>query len=169
MKEIEKLKKTAILIWLSIFIFSVLADQISKYWARHNLPFDESLIFVKHILNWHLVFNTGAAFSFLSGQVQVLSLISFVFSIFLLFYSWQIINQDKNLFNTISLALISGGAIGNLIDRLYFKQVTDFIDLLILPGNFPIFNLADSFINIGAFLFLLNLIIYERPFDKLQT
>ncbi len=162
MKENWLIIKKSSLIWLIIFIFCLFADQSSKYWARHNLPFDENLSVINNILNWHLAFNTGAAFSFLSGQVYILTLISFIFSIFLMVYSWQTINHGQNLLNIISLSLITGGAVGNLTDRLYFKQVTDFIDLLILPGNFPIFNLADSFINIGAFLFLVNLIFYEK-------
>tara|TARA_Y100000310_G_C20263097_1_gene614546 strand:+ start:159 stop:554 length:396 start_codon:yes stop_codon:yes gene_type:complete len=88
--------------------------------------------------------NTGAAFSLFTGYVEILALISFLVSIFILYL------YKKYPEYSLPLAFVFGGAIGNLIDRVYFGYVRDFIDLKV----WPIFNVADSFNVIGVFLLI---------------
>lgn len=142
-------------IWLSIVFLSVFADQLSKVWASHNLNFAESIKIIPHVLNFRLLYNTGAAFSSFSGQTQVLTLISLVFSIFLIRYTYKNLSS-WNKMQIFSLSFLLAGALGNLIDRALRGKVIDFIDLLILPGDFPIFNLADICINLAVFIFVYN-------------
>jgi signal peptidase II len=146
------------LVSLLIGLSVIAVDQLSKFWARHSLVEFQNVPIIQGVLNFKLLFNDGAAFSMLSGQQNILALFSFLVSTFIVFHLWK--NQNKLTWNeTTFLGLILGGAVGNFIDRIYFHKVTDFIDLLLLPGDFPIFNLADVSINIavavaiGGFIF----------------
>ena len=136
------------LYFLSLSIFIVLIDQLTKYLMLYN----KTLFINKDFFIFKLDFvrNYGAAFNILSGSRIFLSLISIFFSI-LLFY----LIIKKNNLNSIdfySYSFILGGTIGNGIDRIYKGYGLDFINLNII--NFPVFNIADISINIG-FIFLL--------------
>ena len=136
------------LYFLSLSIFIVLIDQLTKYLIIYN----KTLFINKDFFIFKLDFvrNYGAAFNILSGSRIFLSLISIFFSI-LLFY--LIIKKNNlNSFDLYSYSFILGGTIGNGIDRIYKGFVVDFINLNII--NFPVFNIADISINIG-FIFLL--------------
>ena len=135
------------LYFLSLSIFIVLLDQLSKY-----LMFNNKLFINKDFLLFKLDFvkNYGAAFNIFSGSRIFLSLISILFSILLIYLIFR-----KNTLNSLDLyscSFILGGTIGNGIDRIYKGFVVDFINLNII--NFPVFNIADISINIG-FIFLL--------------
>ena len=136
------------LYFLSLSIFIVLIDQITKYLMFYNYQ-----IFInKDFLLFKLDFvkNYGAAFNILNGNRIFLSIISITFTI-ILFY----LILRKNTSNTIDLysySLILGGTIGNGIDRIAKGFVIDFIDLNII--NFPVFNIADISINIGFIIML---------------
>lgn len=148
-------------LWSFVFLFSLGLDQFSKFWAKNNLVFNSSIEVIPQILNFRLLFNTGAAFSSLSEQTTLLALMSAAASMFLLVYSFKKIpNANKIL--VCALAFLTAGAIGNLIDRAFFRQVTDFIDLLPLPGDFPIFNVADVCINFGVALYIIDLLLQVR-------
>ena len=136
------------LFFLSLSIFIVLTDQFTKYLMLHNKK-----IFVnKDFLLFKLDFvkNYGAAFNIFSGSRVFLSLISIIFTIFLIY----LILRKNTLISSdlYSYSFILGGTIGNGIDRILKGFVIDFINLNII--NFPVFNIADISINIGfAFLF----------------
>ncbi|MFN5539513.1 MAG: signal peptidase II [Candidatus Melainabacteria bacterium] len=149
------IKKKNFLIWFSFVSFLVFLDQLTKLWSRNNLEVGKSVEIIPSILNWNLAFNNGAAFSFMAGQIQFLSIVSLLVSAGLIIYTFKKIDSLRKIY-LISLAFLAAGSIGNFIDRAYFKQVTDFIDLLILPGNFPIFNVADTWINVAVFLLIID-------------
>ena len=134
--------------FLSISIFIVLIDQITKYLMFYN----KKLFINKDFLLFKLDFvkNYGAAFNIFSGSRVFLSLISILFSILLIYLIFR--KNTLNLFDLYSYSFILGGTIGNGIDRIYKGFVVDFINLNII--NFPVFNIADISINIG-FIFLL--------------
>ena len=133
--------------FVSLSIFFVLIDQITKYLMFYN----KKLFINKDFLLFKLDFvkNYGAAFNIFSGSRIFLSLISIFFSILLIYFIFR-----KNTLNPLDLysySFILGGTIGNGIDRIYKGFVVDFINLNFI--NFPVFNIADISINIG-FIFL---------------
>jgi len=134
--------------FLSLSIFIVLIDQLTKYLMFYN----KKLFINKDFLLFKIDFvkNFGAAFNIFSGSRVFLSLISIIFSILLIYLIFR--KNTLNSFDLYSYSFILGGTIGNGIDRIYKGFVVDFINLNII--NFPVFNIADISINIG-FIFLL--------------
>ena len=133
-------------LFLSIFI--ILIDQFTKY-----LIFNNYKTFInKDFLLFRLEFvkNYGAAFNIFSGSRIFLSIISVIFSIFIIYLMLR--KNNSNLIDFYSYSFILGGTIGNGIDRILKGFVIDFINLNMI--NFPVFNIADISINIG-FIFLL--------------
>ena len=136
------------LYFISLSIFIVLIDQFTKYLMFYN----KKIFINKDFLLFKLDFikNYGAAFNILSGSRILLSLISILFSILLIYL---IIRKNSlNSFELYAYSFILGGTIGNGIDRIFKGYVVDFININII--NFPVFNIADISINIG-FIFLL--------------
>ena len=136
------------LYFLSLSIFIVLLDQFTKYLMFYNKKFFINKDFILFKLDF--VKNYGAAFNIFSGSRILLSLISILFSIILIYLILR--KNTLNLFDLYSYSFILGGTIGNGIDRIYKGFVVDFINLNII--DFPVFNIADISINIG-FIFLL--------------
>ena len=134
--------------FLSLSVFIVLIDQLTKYLMFYN----KKLFINKDFLLFKLDFvkNYGAAFNIFSGSRIFLSLISILFSVLLIYLIFR--KNTLNSFDLYSYSFILGGTIGNGIDRIYKGFVVDFINLNII--NFPVFNIADISINIG-FIFLL--------------
>jgi signal peptidase II len=127
-------------------------DQYSKYWAKSSLEGNEGLIIIPDILEFFYAENTGMAFSNFSDKPLVLTIIVSSAIAMLIFLSFKI----KYL--SLDFALIISGGLGNLIDRLRYGYVIDFIDPIFV--NFAIFNVADIALNIGIFIMLLE---YFRP------
>lgn len=145
---------------MSIVFFLVAAavvtlDQLTKRAiATHFLP-DESRTVIPHVLWLTYVQNTHGAFGFFGTHPLLLALAAL--AVVLMFYYWY--RQDSaTLLTHIAFGLIIGGAIGNIIDRLRFHYVIDFIDL----RWWPVFNVADSAISVGVGLLLLRILLYER-------
>lgn len=142
-------------LWLSLLI--IIADQISKTVMVNWLDLYERVA-VLPFFNLTLAHNTGAAFSFLAGAggwqrwffVALAVLISLVLVIWL-----KRLAQTARL-EAISLALIIGGAIGNVIDRLIYGYVIDFLDVYLGSYHWPAFNIADSAICVGAVLLIID-------------
>lgn len=129
------------------FIFT--ADFFIKRYFLANPPF-ESIPVIKNILYLTVVFNKGAAFGILKGKI---SLLIYTGVIFLLVFLFAVINERRrSFFFLISCGLIMGGAFSNLYDRVFLGYVVDYIDIKV----WPVFNLSDSAISVGAFLLLLN-------------
>ncbi|MBL7151520.1 MAG: signal peptidase II [Candidatus Omnitrophica bacterium] len=120
-------------------------DQLTKHVLNINFAPGESLPVIKNIFYLTLVHNRGGAFGILKNQTHLFILTS-VFAIVLICYSLKEHGRQKISVYVLSLAFILAGAIGNLIDRVFFGYVIDFLDFRI----WPVFNLADSAITIGA-------------------
>ncbi|KTD51730.1 lipoprotein signal peptidase [Legionella quinlivanii] len=144
--------------WFIISILVIALDQISKYWASTHLVAyqPEPLI---PMVNFTLAYNTGAAFSFLSGTGSwhrwFFAGFSIVMSIALII--WLVRLPNKAILQSLAVSLILGGAIGNLYDRALLGHVIDFIDVYYQNYHWPVFNLADSAICLGALFLLLDL------------
>ncbi len=147
--------------WFALAAVVVVLDQISKYVVRQHLVFGES-VRVTGFFDLVLVFNPGAAFSFLSDasgwQRGFFIAIAFAASTFVSFLLVR--HRDRPLFS-FALAFILGGAVGNLIDRIVFGAVVDFLHFHVAQYYWPAFNLADSAITCGAAL-----LIWESFFDR---
>jgi len=129
----------------------VVADQLSKAWIRTNLPEGRSLFETGFLRITH-VHNTGAAFGLFPDQSFALIIVALIGITAILVYALVIYHRFPWLDSMLSksaLGLVLGGAVGNLIDRLRFGYVTDFIDF----GFWPAFNIADSAITVGVIIF----------------
>jgi signal peptidase II len=153
-------KKTS-LHWLWLAAAIIIIDQVSKIIVTHTLSFNVPV----HVLPWlnlNLVHNKGAAFNFLSqfGDIALWLFIgtAIIVSIFLCVWLYRL--PASNRWLGVSLSLILGGAIGNLLDRLFYGYVVDFIHFHIQYWNFAIFNVADSAITIGAIMLIID--IFKR-------
>ncbi len=144
--------------WLWVSIVVIFSDQLSKWMAEASLEEGISYEWINHI-HMTLAYNYGAAFSFLGNQggwqrwffsIIALAVCGFIFY-------WMRKLKSDEVWTAIGLALILGGAIGNLVDRILYGKVTDFIDMYYtLEGyHFATFNIADIAISIGAALLVI--------------
>lgn len=149
------------MVWAIIIIVLVAIDQISKYFVRCLIGKTDSIPVIDGF--FHLIYRTnrGAAWSFLANKdwgIYVLAAISFIASLFMIYL---IIRSKNSRFKAV-LAVICAGSIGNLIDRVVFKGVTDFVDLHFWNYNFPTFNVADSLVVCGTILMALFILFDSR-------
>ena len=155
--------------WLWLSVLTIALDQLTKYIAEAELLLHKPVAVIPGFFNFTLMYNKGAAFSFLSDaggwQRFLFAGLSTVISIFLFFWLKQISKDDEQKHNhilQIAIALILGGAIGNLIDRALTGEVVDFIQVYYSTYYFPAFNIADSAITLGAGLLILDMILETR-------
>ena len=128
----------------------VIVDRVTKLFFSELLSFGESLPIIRNVLHMTLVHNTGIAFGFFKNQGIVFIVIPII-AIFLLVFNVYYYRQNNEALSRVyivAFSLILGGAIGNLIDRIVYGHVIDFIDLRV----WPVFNIADSAITIGAIM-----------------
>jgi signal peptidase II len=141
--------------WYSLSSFIILVDQLTKSLATKNLLYGE-YVNIFSGLNLILVHNTGAAFSFLSDasgwQRWLFLLVSLSVSIILIIWIFRL--KEQQLLESLSLALILGGAIGNLVDRIFLGYIIDFIDIYYKNYHWPVFNVADASITLGVVFFI---------------
>ncbi len=144
----------------------ILLDRVTKVWIDHHLPMGQTIPVIPHIFRISHVLNFGAAFSMFAESASPAavrnSLIGFsvVAAIIVLTMLWRMGRAASPA--SIGLALILGGAIGNLYDRIHFHYVVDFLEVTIVRYHWPDFNVADSCISIGAVLLLLEL-LWPKP------
>ena len=151
-------------IWYLLSMVVVTLDQWTKWLAETKLSFHEPVAVIEPFLNWTLAYNYGAAFSLLADaggwQKWFFSGLAFVMSVFLIVYLLKVPRQAKLL--SMGLALVLGGAVGNLIDRLLNGKVTDFIHVHYADvWHYPIFNIADIGICIGIALIVIDMLFLE--------
>jgi len=139
----------------------VFFDQLSKQWALKNIFYDQTIIEINKYLNFIPVWNKGISFGMLSDLMNInffMVIVTITISLFL--FLWFLRTTNKNL--SISLAFIISGAVGNLLDRLSHKAVIDFIDIHIDNFHWPAFNFADSYITIGAFIYIFTIFTSQK-------
>lgn len=135
-----------------IALFFILIDIVSKQLIINLMDLGKSVIVIKNFFYITYVKNNGAAWSILKDQ-RILLLIVTVIVLFLIN---KFMNKEKlSFFEEFNYGMIIGGILGNFIDRIVYKEVIDFIDLRIFGYNYPVFNLADSFIVIGIILLII--------------
>ncbi len=142
------MKKGTIKLLIIVFIL-ILFDQITKYIVS-SLLMNNDLIIIKNLLKFSYIENEGAAFGILKGNLLFL----IVISIFLIYYIIKEIKSNKNNSIIYTYSLILSGALGNLIDRIFRGYVIDFISFTFFKKEMAVFNVADSYITIGAFLLI---------------
>jgi len=150
---------------LQVSVIVVILDQISKALTRSYLSLYDSIPVIPNFFHLTYVTNEGMAFGLnFPGGIYVFTLFSILLTGFLFWYLWK----EKNSYFALrlSISMILGGAIGNLIDRIFFGKVVDFLDFMIGNYHWYIFNLADSSVTMGMTIFLYYSFIIE---PKLQT
>lgn len=145
-------------------IIFIIIDQVSKIIVVNNLTNNKSIEVIKSFFYLTYTNNKGAAFSILTGRRILLILVALIVIGVLIYYVRK--NKIEGKVNKIALSLVIGGSIGNLIDRILRGAVIDFIDVKIFGYNFPIFNLADTFIVIGVFLLIIEMFRKEHRNDN---
>jgi signal peptidase II len=143
-----------------VALLVVVADQLSKIWIRSSLSVGQSRFEVGFFRLTH-IHNTGAAFGLFQGQSVPLTIVALIGIAVFLVYTLVIYRRFSfldNMPNRVALGLILGGTVGNLIDRLRFGYVTDFIDFTLWPA----FNLADSAVTVGVILFAYSILFVAR-------
>lgn len=148
-------------LWLSALVLAL--DLVTKYLAQQWLnPFQPNEVLP--FFNLTLVFNRGAAFSFLGDASgwQRWFFIAIGFVAVIVIVSWLRRLSAGEKWTAAALALILGGAVGNLVERLWKGQVTDFLDLYYRNWHWPTFNIADSAISIGVGLYLIDRLLCSR-------
>ena len=154
--KIRNLDRSQVDIYLSIMtvFLVVLLDRLTKIFFTKILGEGESLPVIRNVLHMTLIHNTGIAFGLFKGQdfvfvvVPVIAIVLLVYNIY--YYKYN--NGKLSYPYIVAISLILGGAIGNLVDRIWYGHVIDFIDFRV----WPVFNIADSAITVGAFIIALN-------------
>ena len=154
----------------AIVTFTVVAaDQASKLWADRTLSAQRPIEVIENFFHLTLHHNTGGVFGLLSGQPTLLRRGFFITAVFiaiafLLYYmrEWG----RGSTFTMASLALILGGAVGNLIDRMLYGRVIDFIDWHWYDHHWPTFNIADSAILVGSIMLFASVLLSPEPEQK---
>lgn len=144
----------------------VAVDQLTKWLIQVNFLPHESWEVIPGLFNLTYITNTGAAFGILAGEHSTLRLLFFVgvavVALLAIVLGWRQLCGEQRLIPH-ALGLIAGGAAGNLIDRLRFGAVVDFLDCYVQGHHWPAFNVADSAICVGVVLFLLGNFFASRP------
>lgn len=144
----------------------VILDQITKAAILINLPLHHSISVIPGFFNLTHIHNPGGAFGFMANQSSSLRSVIFllvsILAIGLVYYFYK--NTPKtHTWLATGFALIFGGAIGNLIDRIRFGKVVDFLDFYVGNYHWPAFNVADSAITVGIAIFLFHLLFKKMP------
>lgn len=147
------------LILILTALLAFFLDRISKMLIVNNFSYEMEKTIIKNFFSIIYVKNTGAAWSLFEGKQTLLIIISIIFLVFLISF---IIKEKPDKIDNLTYGLIIGGIIGNLYDRITLNYVIDFIAFNILGYEFPVFNLADSFIVIGVIILIINLIRSEK-------
>jgi len=157
--------KIHVLKWLWLSLLIIILDQATKLWASHSLDFNQPVAVLPY-LNLTLLYNTGAAFSLLAQaggwQRWFLTVLALFVSAFII--TWLSRLQPQQRWLAVALALILGGALGNVIDRIIYGYVIDFIDVYYQNWHWPAFNIADSAISVGAVMLIID--AFRSPAQK---
>lgn len=152
------------IIYLFIILFEVLLDQFSKQIVTAYLDLYQKVEVIPSFFNLTYVQNYGAGFSILEGQRFLFLLITIVAIIIFSYMLYK--GKNSHIVYKTSLLLILGGTLGNFIDRIVHTYVVDFLDFIIFGYDFPVFNIADSFLTIGVILLLIYTLFIEGKNGK---
>ncbi len=139
--------------FLALIVF--ICDQITKSVVSAYLEINQSIVVIKDIFNIKYINNSGASWGILSGNRILIIFFSLLALIILLRYMNSF---KKNTRNNLGFGFLIGGILGNLSDRVFFGYVKDFLAFNVLGYDFPIFNLADSFIVLGVIFLIISVV-----------
>lgn len=160
------MNKKKIILLITDFILAVIfitADQISKYYASLMLKDNPPYSLMDGVFELHYLENEGAAFGILQGQKFFFMFIAAVILCMIIYVLFKMPYQKIYIKLHITLVLIASGAIGNLIDRLRYDYVIDFLYFSLI--NFPVFNVADIYVTLAAFLLVVLLLFVYKETD----
>ena len=155
--------------WIRLVLVSggiIIVDQATKYILKINLALHDHIVVLDNFFNITHVLNPGGAFGFFAGKSPEIRKFIFLFlsSLVALFVVWFYKKcAETYIFLSYGLALIFGGAIGNLIDRFLYGKVVDFLDFYIGSAHWPAFNIADSAISIGMAILIGHILFNKIP------
>lgn len=138
-----------------VAVISLFLDQITKILIGIFFALDERFVVIQNFFSFHFIENYGGAWSILNNKVDFLIIIS-ILALFIVYRFMYSFKQNKR--NNLAFGLILGGIVGNLIDRVFLGYVRDFLSFKLFSYQYPIFNLADTFIVIGVFLLIIAII-----------
>ncbi|MGD6964976.1 signal peptidase II [Rossellomorea vietnamensis] len=147
-----------------IALVVVALDQLTKWLIVRNMTEGQSITVIENLFYITSHRNQGAAWGILQGQMWFFYIITIGVIIGIVYYLEKQAKGNK-LFS-LSLALLLGGAIGNFIDRLFRKEVVDFLNTYIFQYDFPIFNIADAALTIGVGMMIITMLLEERREKK---
>lgn len=147
-----------------IVIAILLLDQWTKWLVVKKMQLHESITLIDSFLYITSHRNKGAAWGILQNQMLFFYIITVIVVIIIIYYLHKHAKNHRLL--GVALSFILGGALGNFIDRLFRKEVVDFIDVMIFNYDYPIFNVADSFLVIGVILVIISTFMEERQNKK---
>lgn len=161
-KEEGMFNRKIMLIWDALIIVVLLViDQITKHLAIVHLKDKPAHVLIEGVLEFKYLENRGSAFGMLQNQKFFILFVGVVFMAVILFFLFKLPNEKKFRITHILLAMVVAGGVGNMIDRIRFDFVVDFISFVLI--NYPIFNVADCFIVVGTIvLFLLFMFVYKE-------
>jgi len=143
---------------VSVLLAVIIGDQLTKWWVMASFALHESREIIPGFFNLTYITNTGAAFGLLAGEITIWRQIFFIgvalVALVALYFAYRHFKDAGQLY-VIGIGMIGGGALGNVIDRLRFGAVVDFLDFYMKGYHWPAFNVADSAITIGVGFFLL--------------
>lgn len=150
-------------VWqILLAVLIIVADRATKHWIMAGCSVGERFGGIPFVADFVYVKNTGAAFSVLSDNTVLLSVISVVFLIALVIY--KIVKKPEGFLHNLALVLFFSGALGNAVDRIAYKFVVDFIDIKWF--DFPVFNIADIAIVLGAVSAILFVLFFDKSEEK---
>ncbi len=149
-------------LWLLSFVLLFL-DQITKYWARHVLSKTDKISVLDGVFSFTYVENRGAVWGILQGKYMALAILTIFITLMLIWFIYRIPKEKKYNYLQLTLVLLTSGAVGNLFDRLYFRFVTDFLYFELI--DFPVFNVADCYVTVSAFLLIVLFCFYYKEKD----
>jgi len=159
--SLQKVSKEVLSKIIAFIIFLIFLDFFSKELALSNLEQGQLNETFFPFIDFLLIYNSGIAFGMLDDEGIFVSYALLILTLLISIYLVWLIYKEDNFKKRIALSFITGGALGNILDRINDGQVTDFLHLEIMNFSFFVFNLADLFITIGAILIIYFEIIYK--------
>ncbi len=143
-----------------ITLIVLFIDRLIKYFVMSNLILLQSIEVIKNFFNITYIKNDGIAFNMLSGSTLIILILTIVF--LCLFYLMFIKGKKLSEFNKVIYGMLFGGILGNLLDRIVFRSVIDYLDFRLFGFSFPVFNFADIMIVISIFFIFIEVIRGEE-------
>lgn len=142
---------------ITIILSGIVLDQLSKMLMEKFLLVNGDVVIIKNFFSFSLIYNKGAAWGIFADQRWLLLVLPAIVIVFAVYYLFKL----KKPHLQVAIAVLISGALGNLIDRVFRKEVVDFLDFYIFGYDFPAFNIADTFITLSC-IFLFIFLIFEK-------